>query len=366
MADNKSFQAALAYHGFTRRDFLKFCSTLTALLALPETATAQIAAALWKKPKPPVIYLEFQDCAGCTEAFLRSPYPTIAEIVLSDVSLNYHETIMAAAGEQAEAAKKQTIDAGGYLLMVEGAIPLGTKAACCIGGRAAVDLLKEAASKAVAIVSVGNCASFGNIPAAAPNPTGAVGVWDVISGVPIVNMAGCPVNAVNLSAVVAHFLTYKDIPALDNFGRPLFAYGGRIHDYCERRAHFDAGQYVEAWGDEGHRLGWCLYKMGCKGPATFHNCPTARYNLGTNWPVGAGHGCVGCAEMRFWDRMTPFYERLPEAAVVNTKFNLNAVAKWMAVASAAGVTAHAVGSGIRGKIRSQAKKKEQQGETREK
>ena len=366
MTDTSSLQAALAHHGLTRRDFLKFCSALTTLLALPGNAAAQIAASLWRKPKPPVVYLEFQDCAGCTESLLRSPSPTIAQIVLSDVSLNYHETIMAAAGKQAEEAKQQTIREGGYLLMVEGSVPVGTRAACCIGGRSAVDLLKEAAAKAAAIVSVGNCACFGNIPAADPNPTGAVGVWDVVSGVSIVNMAGCPPNPANLAALVAHFITFRDLPKMDNLNRPLFAYGGRIHDYCERRAHFDAGRYVEAWGDEGHRLGWCLYKMGCKGPATFHNCPSIRWNLATSWPVGAGHGCVGCSEIRFWDRMTPFYERLPEAAVIHTKVDLNSIAKWMAVASAAGVAGHAVGSSIRGKLRSRDERKKQQGETREK
>ena len=101
------------------------------------------------------------------------------------------------------------------------------------------------------------------------------------------------------------------MPALDQYNRPLFAYGDIIHDQCERRAHYDAGRFVEEWGDEGHRKGYCLYKMGCKGPEATYNCPTVRWNDGTSWPVKAGHGCIACASHRFWDTKSPFYKRLP-------------------------------------------------------
>ncbi len=132
---------------------------------------------------------------------------------------------------------------------------------------------------------------------------------DIVSGVPIVNLPGCPLNVDNLTATVVHYLTFQELPALDDLGRPLFAYGRRIHDNCERRGHFDAGEFVEAWGDEGHRKGWCLYKMGCKGPVAFQNCPSIRWNEGTSWPVGAGHGCIACASLNFWEMHA--YEPVP-------------------------------------------------------
>jgi hydrogenase small subunit len=340
--------AEIEQHGISRRDFLRYCAGVVALLALPKTEITRVARALTTAQRPAAIYLEFQDCAGCTEALLRSPHPTITEIVLDKLALNYQETIMAAAGQQARDAAAATIQAGNYLLLVEGAIPIKEQGIyCCVGGRTALDLLQEAAGGAVAVVAVGNCAAFGNIPAAAPNPTGAVGVRDLVTRVPIVNMAGCPPNAANLAALIAHFVTYQRLPELDSLGRPLFAHGERIHDACERRAHFDAGQYVEAWGDEGHRQGWCLYKMGCKGPATFHNCPSIRYNERTNWPIGAGHGCVGCSEVAFWDRMTPFYERLPDVEILGVEVNAEKVALGVAAAAAVGVGAHAVGSALR-------------------
>jgi hydrogenase small subunit len=279
----------------------------------------KIAGALQTKKRTPVVWLEFQDCAGCSEAFLRASRPSAADIVLDVLSVDYHETIMAAAGKQAEEAKAKTMAEGGYLLVVEGAIPQKDGGIyCCVGGRTAQDLLQEAAKNAVAIVAVGSCAAFGGLPKAAPNPTGAVAVDEIIKDKPILNLPGCPYNVVNLTATVVHFLTFGELPATDNLKRPLFAYGSRIHDNCERRGHFDAGEFVKAWGDEGHRKGWCLYKMGCKGPATNSNCPSVRFNEGTSWPVMAGHGCIGCTQPGFWEM--PTYTPISVAGVTPPAF----------------------------------------------
>lgn len=306
MKDHKdgSFESSVR-PGLSRRDFLKFCGVMAAALAMPKSASAQIEKALTSPKRTPVVWLELQDCAGCSEAFLRSSHPTAAEVILDVLSVDYHETIMAAAGRQAEEAKQATIAAGGYLLVVEGSISLaGSGEYCCIGGRSSLDLVTEAAKNAIAIVAVGNCATFGGLPKAKPNPTSAVGVMDVIKDKPVLNLPGCPVNPVNLTATVVHFLTFNDLPAMDDLHRPLFAFGQLIHNNCERRGHFDRGEFVRAWGDAGHRAGWCLYQMGCKGPVSSHNCPIVRYNDGTNWPIGAGHPCIGCSEPDFWDMTT--------------------------------------------------------------
>lgn len=286
----------------SRRDFLAFCSLMAGALALPKGSEELIRKALASPKRTPVIWLELQDCAGCSEAFLRSSSPTAAEVVLNVVSVDYHETIMAAAGKRAEEAKQATIDAGGYLLVVEGSPTQGDEGVyCCIGGKSSLQLLEEAAKNAIAVVAVGNCATFGGIPRANPNPTKAVSVMDLVKDKPVLNIPGCPMNPVNFTATVVHFLTFGSLPEMDNLHRPLFAFGHLIHDNCERRGHFDAGEFVRAWGDEGHRAGWCMYKMGCKGPMSSHNCPTVRYNEGTNWPIGAGHPCIGCSEPGFWD-----------------------------------------------------------------
>lgn len=348
-----SLKEALAQRGVSRRDFLKFCSAMAVTLALPPQFAPRVAQALEKAQRLPVVWLEYQDCAGNTEGLLRASKPTVAELVLDVLSLNYHETVMAAAGKQAEEALQETVtkQKGKYIAVVEGSIPTKDGGVyCTIGGRTALDLVQEIGGNAAAIIAVGTCAAYGGLPMASPNPTGAGGVGTVVKGVPILNLPGCPMNVQNLTATIVHYLTFETWPATDQFGRPLFAYGSRIHDDCERRAHFDAGQFVEEWGDEGHRKGWCLYKMGCKGPETFHNCPIVRYNEGTSWPVGAGHGCAGCSEPAFWDSMTPFYRRLPKIDLLGVE----ATAEQLGVGIVATVTGafatHGVISAIRSKI----------------
>ncbi len=299
---SSNLEQSLSQRGISRREFLKFCTVVAGTLALDSALGPRIVRALESPQRTPVIWLELQDCAGCSESFLRASRPSAAEVVLDVLSVDYHETLMAAAGHQSEEAKAATIAAGGYLLVVEGSIPLAENGIyCTIGGRTAKDILEEAAAGALAVVAVGNCAAFGGVPKADPNPTQAVGVMDLVSDTPVLNLPGCPLNVVNLTATVVHFLTFGALPDMDSLGRPLFAHGARIHDNCERRGHFDAGEFVQAWGDKGHRKGWCLYQMGCKGPVTYHNCPTVRWNEGTNWPVGSGHGCIGCSEPDFWE-----------------------------------------------------------------
>jgi hydrogenase small subunit len=126
----------------------------------------------------------------------------------------------------------------------------------------------------------------------------------------------------------------------------MFAYGARIHDQCSRRAHFDAGQYVQEFDDEGARKAWCLYEMGCKGPACFSPCPIFQWNDHTDWPIGAGHPCLGCTERYFWDTMTPFYERLPDVAGFGVERKADLIGLSLAVGAAAGVGAHAIATGI--------------------
>jgi hydrogenase small subunit len=299
---DSNLQETAMVQGVSRRDFLKFCSMMAGVLALPRSYSTYIEQALAAPKRLPVIWLELQDCAGCTEALLRATQPTVSQLVLDVLSVDYHETIMAASGNLAEEAKQASIKAGGYLLVVEGSIPQGdSEFYCTIGGKSALQLINEAAANAAAVVAVGNCASFGGWPMANPNPTNATYTSELIKDKPVMNLPGCPYNPVNLTAAIVHFLTFGELPAMDELHRPLFAYGALIHDNCPRRGHFDAGEFVVAWGDEGHNKGWCLYKMGCKGPVTFHNCPAVEYNDGTSWPIKAGHGCVGCSEPNFWE-----------------------------------------------------------------
>jgi hydrogenase small subunit len=347
MGSNNSWLAnELEARHVTRREFLEFCGMVAAYFSLPSTAVAAIAEAVEHAKKPVLVWLEFQDCAGNSESFLRASRPSAADVILETLSLDYHETLMAAAGHQAEENLHRVVTelGGQYIAVVEGSIPTAANGAyCTIGGKSALQIAQEVCSNAAGTIAIGTCAAYGGLPAAAPNPTGALGVSDAVPGLTnLVNLPACPANAENLTALVVYYLTYSKFPPLDRVGRPLFAYGKTIHDNCERRAHYDGGQYVENWGDAGHRHGYCLYKVGCKGPVTYQNCPTVRWNEGTNWPIGCGHPCVGCAEPQFWDRMTPFYEHLEGFPGFGIHSNIDKVGLGAAAAVGAAFGAHGI------------------------
>jgi hydrogenase small subunit len=335
--------------GVSRRDFLKFCGDLAIILGLGELAGPQVAEALQAVKRPSVIWLQLQECTGCVESVLRTAEPTIGDLVLDLISLDYQHTLMAGAGESVERAlwKAVEVNRGKYLLVVTGSIPLKDGGIyTTVGGYPVKQILEDAAKGAAAIIAVGACTHWGSVQAARPNPTGAVGVRDVIKDRPVINIAGCPPIGDVVTATVVHYLTFNRLPDTDAEGRPLFAYGARIHDQCPRRANFDAGQFVEVFDDEAARKGWCLYHVGCKGPATFSPCPIFQWNTRTSWPIGAGHPCIGCTEPHFWDTMTPFYGRLPDVGGFGIEANVDLIGAGLAAGAVAGVAAHAIATGI--------------------
>jgi len=339
----------LEQRGVSRRDFLAFCGRLTVMLGLSEALTPRVVAALQNLRRPSVIWLQLQECTGCVESVLRSSDPSIGDLVLDLVSLDYQHTLMAAAGHAAEEALQASMAAnrGEYILLVTGSVPLEEDGIyLTIGGRTGRVILEEAAEGAAAVIAVGACAHFGSVQAARPNPTGAVGVADIVRDKPVVTIAGCPPIADVVTATIVHYLTFNRLPEMDGQGRPLFAYGARIHDQCPRRANFDAGQYVRRFDDEGARQGWCLYEVGCKSPACFSPCPIFQWNDHTDFPIGAGHPCLGCTERYFWDTMTPFYGRLPDVVGFGVERNADLIGASLALGATAGVAAHAVATGV--------------------
>ncbi|STI76639.1 hydrogenase 1, small subunit [Escherichia coli] len=175
---------------------------------------------------------------------------------------------MAAAGTQAEEVFEDIITQynGKYILAVEGNPPLGEQGMFCISsGRPFIEKLKRAAAGASAIIAWGTCASWGCVQAARPNPTQATPIDKVITDKPIIKVPGCPPIPDVMSAIITYMVTFDRLPDVDRMGRPLMFYGQRIHDKCYRRAHFDAGEFVQSWDDDAARKGYCLYKMGCKG-----------------------------------------------------------------------------------------------------
>ena len=305
MAAIETFYDVIRRQGVTRRSFTKFCSLTAASLGMGPIGAAKIANALETKERTPVIWMHGLECTCCSESFIRSAHPLVKDVVLSMISLDYDDTIMAAAGHQAEAILEETKEKykGKYILAVEGNPPLNEGGMFCIdGGKPFVEKLKWMAEDAMAIIAWGACASWGCVQAAKPNPTQATPIDKVIHDKPIIKVPGCPPIAEVMTGVVTYITTFGRLPELDRQGRPNMFYSQRIHDKCYRRPHFDAGQFVEQWDDESARKGHCLYKMGCKGPTTYNACSTVRWNGGVSFPIQSGHGCIGCSEDGFWDK----------------------------------------------------------------
>jgi len=333
--------------GYSRRDFLKFCGMMTAMLGLETSGIAQVARALETKSRIPIVWFHFQECTCCSESFIRSSHPIVADIILDKVSLDYTETLMAAAGHQAEKSLHDTMEKyhGEYIMMVEGSIPTKNPAYCTIGGRSALDIVKEAAEGAKAIVAWGNCASAGCVQAADPNPTGAKPIHKIIHGKPIINVQGCPPIAEVMAGVIVHILTFDRIPQLDGLGRPKAFYSRRVHDTCYRRPNYDAGLFVESFDDDNAKKGYCLYKMGCRGPNTYNACGVIRWNNGVSFPIQSGHPCIGCSEANFWDN-GPFYQHLQSFPGFGIETTADKIGLGLGVLTGAGIVAHALTTNI--------------------
>ena len=315
--------------GLTRRTLLKLCIATASMLAIPGSLGPVMASLLAAHRRRPVIWLSFQECTGCTESLTRADAPGLERLLFEFLSLDYHHTLQAAAGEAAEVARLRTMSAyaGEYLLVVDGSVPLGGNGCfSTIAGVSNLDLLWECAAAAAAVVAVGTCAAFGGLPKAAPNPTGATDVATLmregrIPARPLVNLPGCPPIPDAIGAVLIHYLVFERFPELDEQSRPRVFYGSTVHERCNRYHHFSEGRFAHRFDDEGARRGWCLLELGCRGPLTHNACPTLRWNQATSYPIQSGHPCIGCSEPDFWDRgglyraLQPQTNEAPEEAV---------------------------------------------------
>jgi len=298
MIDESNLEEAIKSFDMNK-EYNRWVSMITGSMRLHPDFEPLVKKSVEQLNKIPIIWLELSDCTGNSEAFIKSAHPKVDDLILKYISLDYHELLMAASGDKSESVLDEVIknDAGKYILIVEGAVPLGMDGKFLrIGpkGETGLALLKRVAKDAAAILSVGSCAYDGGVVAAEPNPTNAVGVEEALKRKDIINLPGCPTNPINIVGTLLHYMMFEELPKLDEKNRPVWAYGYKIHDNCERRGHYDLDEFVLEWGDEGAKKGWCLFKMGCKGPYADLNCSLVKFNEGTSWPVQAGHGCFAC------------------------------------------------------------------------
>ncbi|MEZ5366842.1 MAG: hydrogenase small subunit [Bryobacterales bacterium] len=340
---------ALRRHGVSRRDFLNFCAMTAAAIGLPFAAAGQVVEAMETKPRIPVMWLHGLECTCCSESFIRSSHPIAQDLIFNMISLDYDDVLQAAAGHQVEQIRKKLIEehSGEYLLAVEGNAPTNDGGVyCTVGGETFLDTLLESAKHAKAIIAWGSCASNGCVQAAYPNPTGAKPVYKLVTDKPVINVPGCPPIAEVMTGVLTYMLTFDRIPDLDRRRRPTMFYGQRVHDRCYRRAYFDAGQFVESWDDEGARKGWCLYKMGCRGPTTYNACASTKWNECQSFPIGSGHGCFGCSEDNFWDN-GPIYERLSGVLSPTSDLTADRIGKTLGAVVGGGIAVHAAAAAVK-------------------
>jgi len=287
----------------TRRQFLKSILASAAALGLSQTDLFKLCEAFASATSPPVIWLQLSSCTGCSVSFLNwidaATGSEADEVLLDSISLKYHPTVMAAAGQLAIDAAKNARTAGGYVLVVEGAVPAGLNGDYChIWNDAgtpypAKQAVLDFANNAAKIISIGTCSSYGGIPAAAPNPTSASGVSTLLSRTnlkKLVNIPGCPPHPDWFVGTVVDILT-GNLGRLDSIYRPDKYYGATIHQNCPRagaKKATDIGDPVK-----------CFLSVGCQGRAASGDCPIRKWNNGINWCVGANTPCNGCTDPSF-------------------------------------------------------------------
>lgn len=301
--------------GVSRRNFLKAVTGTAAGIGISQMFNPALVKAMQKAlANHPVLWIQGQGCTGCSVSLLNSVDPSIADVLLKVISLQFHPTVMAGEGGTAmenlyHIAKQYK---GRFSLAVEGAIPMGADGKYCIVGElhhkeiTMVDITKDLGAKAGSVLAIGACAAYGGIPAAEGNETGATSVMDFFkaSGIktPVVNIPGCPPHPDWIVGAIAHLLT-KGIPKLDAYGRPTVFFGENIHDNCPRLDEYDNGDMAEKLSDAKG----CRMDIGCKGPDTYADCFKRKWNSGMNWCIDNAV-CIGCVEPGFPDGTSPFYE----------------------------------------------------------
>jgi hydrogenase small subunit len=283
----------------SRRSFLRYCTASAVTLGLDPLDVTGLNRALASPTGPTVLWLQGSGCTGCTMSFLNYISPTApktaADVLISAINLAYHPNLSAVAGESAAGVIAQAYQSGNYILAVEGGIPTQ------FGGAAGwaytvngvditlMDAVKDLATRAVKILCIGTCSSFGGIPAAPPNPTGVVSVR-TLTGKPTINIAGCPPHPDWIVWTVVQLLQGRTI-SLDSQSRPRTLYGSTVHDRCP----LEETDEINTFGVANR----CLKELGCRGPETYANCPSQKWNQGVNWCVGAGAPCLGCTSSSF-------------------------------------------------------------------
>lgn len=297
----------------TRRNFLKLGAMMAAAAGFSNPFAKVFADGLEKlvKRKPRVLWLQGQSCSGCSVSLLNTDYPDTVSLITDIISMVFHQTISAAQGHIVMESIQKVPEAGPFVLAIEGSIPVKMPGACVMSGRNFADILEPLLGSAQYVIAIGNCASYGGIPAAEGNETGALGVKDFMVNKKIrfeqklINLPGCPTHPDAIVGTLA-YLAGHDYPSVNpELLTPDMYYHHSTHDDCPRYHDYNKHIYAQKFGDRG-----CLFKLGCLGMLTKTECPRRQWNSGVNWCVRAAAPCVGCSQPDFARHKDfPFYRK---------------------------------------------------------
>jgi len=372
----------------SRRDFLKLALTATMVSAPEWDKAIQKAMGMVQNGDVNIIWFEAQACEGNSTALIEATDPSVAQVLFGasplvgpgSVKVSFWPTVMPQQGEQAVQILEDAAQGkyNPFVLVIEGSFPdentaqrynqggyWGTE-----GGKTFAQWIAELLPQAVAVLTVGNCASYGGLIANkvyqpppnfitsswSPSPTGAVGFLDdpirgykgllsrfyeenylnaqqaaapfytfvknpnsnlditpspSASVKPVVAVPGCPANGNGIMRTLANLVLWAGglapLPELDQYWRPMYFFKYTVHEQCPRAAWYAAGQFRT---QPGQPTGACLFEVGCKGPVA--NCPWNKYGWvgGVGGPTRTGAVCIGCTMPGFSDVYEPFYKPL--------------------------------------------------------
>lgn len=315
-----------------RRDFMKLATGTVAGFGVSQMVHPSVVEALagtLDGSRVPVLWIQAQGCTGCSVSLLNATNPSIADVLLKVISLEFNPTVNGGEGETVinnmfNVAKKNK---GKYILAVEGSIPTEAHGHYCVIGETgagptfkewtAMEAVEVLAKDALVAVGVGTCSAYGGIPAAKGSVTGAKTLKQFFGDkgikTPVVNVPGCPPHpdwivgtiVLALEAIKAHGPAKglaEVVKVLDENARPKPFFGKNIHDNCPYLKYFEEQKMSKLMTEKDA----CRYEVGCKGPSTNADCFSRQWNNKTNWCV-QNAVCIGCVEPDFPDGKSPFY-----------------------------------------------------------
>lgn len=294
-----------------------------------------------------VFWLAGMSCDGCSIAVVGATSPSVESLLAGTLPglpkvVLHHPVLSVEAGHEFvrnfELAEEGKLNAP-YVVVYEGSIADETIAAktggfWCAMGVEIVDgqhrpiptatWLKRLAPGAAAVIAIGTCATWGGVPAAIGNATGAMSLMDFLGsdyrsalGLPVVNIPGCSPIGDNFTETVAAVLLFLQglgpLPEFDELGRPAWLFGETVHRNCVRAGYYEEGVFAKRYGDKE-----CLVELGCWGPVVQCNITSRGAINHMGGCMNVGGVCIGCTMPGFPDRFAPFYKKPPGVLISST------------------------------------------------